>query len=329
MRVSTTRRLPVVGVSTVGCTASPPAPATTTTSGWPTSAPPSPRPRGGAAAGSAARRHRRADALAAGELATARRRTPPRRVAGSVVLRGTAAGGTPAATPTGPAPTWPWSAGPRHLGASLVDTLVGDVAGDGAGSPGDTVRYTLTVANVGGLPLPASRAVPAPARDVRPRLGHDPRRRTVSRAEGEAPVPPRRPRRRLRRGELDVVAALPFAGRLRAHRGAGQRGGHGHRRRADRRPGPARCRRPDAHLRCRAVSEPDGLPLRPAGDRPRRQRRRLRRGTRSRYSLAVSSVGALAVHRVGVTVRFPPARRSAGSVTTTAGHRRRRGAASP
>lgn len=53
---------------------------------------------------------------------------------------------------------------PAALGASLVDTLVGDVGGDGAVSPGDTVRYTLTVRNTGGLPLTGvAGTLPVPA----------------------------------------------------------------------------------------------------------------------------------------------------------------------
>ena len=53
---------------------------------------------------------------------------------------------------------------PAVLGASLVDALVGDVGNDGAVSPGDTVRYTLTVRNAGGLALTGvSGSVPVPA----------------------------------------------------------------------------------------------------------------------------------------------------------------------
>lgn len=53
---------------------------------------------------------------------------------------------------------------PAVLGASLVDALVGDVGDDGAVSPGDTVRYTLTVRNGGGLALTGvTGSVPVPA----------------------------------------------------------------------------------------------------------------------------------------------------------------------
>ena len=39
------------------------------------------------------------------------------------------------------------------LSAILVDTLQTDVGGDGQVSPGDTVRYTITISNHGGQPL--------------------------------------------------------------------------------------------------------------------------------------------------------------------------------
>jgi RHS repeat-associated protein/uncharacterized repeat protein (TIGR01451 family) len=39
------------------------------------------------------------------------------------------------------------------MSATLVDTLQSDVAGDGLVSPGDTVRYTLSISNHGGQPL--------------------------------------------------------------------------------------------------------------------------------------------------------------------------------
>ena len=97
-------------------------------------------------------------------------------------------------------------------------------------------------------------------RHDRPRHVGDDRRRSL------APGDLRRPGRGPDADERDEAAG-PGRGRRRRHR-----------RRADRRSGAARCRRPDAHVRRRAVSEPDGLPLRPAGDRPRRQRRRVRRG---------------------------------------------------
>ncbi|HET9347339.1 MAG TPA: RHS repeat-associated core domain-containing protein [Candidatus Limnocylindrales bacterium] len=42
---------------------------------------------------------------------------------------------------------------PATLSAILVDTLLTDVSGDGQVSPGDTVRYTLTISNQGGQPL--------------------------------------------------------------------------------------------------------------------------------------------------------------------------------
>ena len=42
---------------------------------------------------------------------------------------------------------------PATLSAILVDTLQTDVGGDGQVSPGDTVRYALTITNHGGQPL--------------------------------------------------------------------------------------------------------------------------------------------------------------------------------
>ena len=218
MRVTTTRELPVVGVSTVGSAAMPAGTsgdydlrlanlgsadasalavaATADTAALPVTGAPT--------------------ALDAGELATARTSySAPAASSGSVVLRGTAA--------------WKDARGnvyglsgsdlvvarqlPAVLSASLVDTLVGDVAGDGAVSPGDTVRYTLTVANRGGLTLRGvSGRVPVPANaTVVAGSGAVPDGGSVSLAGGEATFSlPDIAGAASRRLVFDVVVAQPF-----------------------------------------------------------------------------------------------------------------------
>ncbi len=168
-RVTTTRELPVVGISTVGSAAIPAG----------ASADYDLRlAHLGSAAASALEVKAAADTaplpvtgaptlLGAGELATARTTyAAPVGSTGSVVLRGTAG--------------WKDARGntyglsgsdlaierqlPATLSASLDDALTVDVAGDGAVSPGDTVRYTLTIANRGGVALAGvTGRVPAPA----------------------------------------------------------------------------------------------------------------------------------------------------------------------
>lgn len=96
------------------------------------------------------------DALAAGERATARTTyAAPTGSSGTMVLRGTATwqdarGNTYGASGT----TLPVVRQlPADLLATLDDSLLRDLDGDAAVSPGDTVRYALTVRNRGGQPL--------------------------------------------------------------------------------------------------------------------------------------------------------------------------------
>ena len=167
--VTTTRQLPVVGISTVG---------------------PDALPAGatgdydvkladvGSADASGVQVKATADtapltltgapaALAAGELATAHTTyAAPAGSSGTVVLRGTASWSDARGNHYGVTGSDLSVARqvPAALGATLVDDLVGDVGGDGAVSPGDTVRYTLTVRNRGGLALQGvTGTVPAPA----------------------------------------------------------------------------------------------------------------------------------------------------------------------
>ncbi|MEO5662756.1 MAG: RHS repeat-associated core domain-containing protein [Nocardioides sp.] len=154
--------------------------------------------------------------LAAGELATARTSyAAPAASSGSVVLRGTAAWNDARGN------TYGLSGSdlaierqlPATVSASLVDALVGDVAGDGAVSPGDTVRYTLTVANRGGLALTGvTGRVPVPANaTLIPGSGTTPDGGTVSLASGEATFTlPNIAGSTTRRVVFDVLVAQPF-----------------------------------------------------------------------------------------------------------------------
>lgn len=218
MRVTTTRELPVVGVSTVG---SPGIPAGSSADYDLKLA------NLGSVEASALEVEAAADTapltvtgaptgLAAGELATARTSyTAPAGSSGTVVLRGTAA--------------WQDARGntyglsgsdlalerqlPAALSASLVDTLAVDVADDGAVSPGDTVRYTLTVANRGGLPLTGvTGRVPFPADATAvPGSGAAPDGGTVSLDGGEVAFTlPDIAGSSSRRVVFDVVVAQPF-----------------------------------------------------------------------------------------------------------------------
>lgn len=158
VHTGTTRQLPVVGISTTGATAIPAGTSSdyalglanlgsVTASALEITATADQAPL--AVAGAPAE-------LAAGELAEAHTTyAAPAASRGTLVLRGTAA--------------WTDARGneygvtgsdlavdrqvPASLGASLTDALHTDVAGDGVVSPGDTLRYTVTVRNGGGLPL--------------------------------------------------------------------------------------------------------------------------------------------------------------------------------
>lgn len=107
------------------------------------------------------------DALAAGERATARTTyAAPTGSSGTMVLRGTATwqdarGNTYGASGT----TLPVVRQlPADLLATLDDSLLRDLDGDAAVSPGDTVRYALTVRNRGGQPLTGvAGSLPVPA----------------------------------------------------------------------------------------------------------------------------------------------------------------------
>lgn len=217
-RVTTTRELPVVGVSTVGSATIPAG----SSADYEIKL-----ANHGSAGASALETKATANATAlsvteaptaldAGELATARTSyAAPAAGSGSVILRGTAA--------------WQDARGnayglsgsdlaverqlPATLSATLVDALVGDVAGDGAVSPGDTVRYTLTVANRGGVTLAGvSGRVPAPAdATLVAGSGATPDGGTVSLAGGEATFTlPNIAGSATRRVVFDVVVAQPF-----------------------------------------------------------------------------------------------------------------------
>ena len=168
-RVSTTRQLPVVAVSTVGAEAVPAG----TSADYDLrlanlgSVDASDLGVEAFAGGSALAVTAAPSGLAAGGVEQAATTyAAPAGSSGTVVLRGTAVwkdarGNTYGAT--GSDLTVERQV-PAVLGASLVDALVGDVGNDGAVSPGDTVRYTLTVRNAGGLALTGvSGSVPVPA----------------------------------------------------------------------------------------------------------------------------------------------------------------------
>jgi RHS repeat-associated protein/uncharacterized repeat protein (TIGR01451 family) len=218
LRVTTTRELPVVGVSTVGAPAIPAG----------TSADYDLKLANlGSTDATALEVEAAADtasldvtgaptALAAGELSTARTSyTAPAGSSGSVVLRGTAAwqdarGNTYGLSGSGLTVERQL---PAALSASLVDTLVGDAAGDGAVSPGDTVRYTLTVANRGGLALAGvTGRVPVPANaTLVPGSGATPDGGTVSLDDGEATFTlPDIAGSASRRVVFEVIVAQPF-----------------------------------------------------------------------------------------------------------------------
>lgn len=218
LRVTTTRELPVVGISTVGSAAIPAG----------TSADYDVKVANlGSADASALELDATADtapltltgapsALGAGELAAAHTSyAAPAASSGTVLLRGTAAWQDARGNTYG-------LAGsdllverqlPATLSASLVDTLVGDVAGDGAVSPGDTVRYTLTVANRGGLALPGvTGRVPVPAdTTLVSGSGSTPDGGSLSLAGGEATFTlPDIAGAASRRVVFDVLVAQPF-----------------------------------------------------------------------------------------------------------------------
>ena len=220
MRVTSVRELPVVGVSTVGSSGIPAGTsadydvklanlgsADASDLEVKATADTTPLALTGAPTG-----------LGAGELATARTSyAAPAASSGTVVLRGTAG--------------WKDARGntyglsgsslsverqlPATLNASLVDTLVGDVGGDGAVSPGDTVRYTLTVANRGGLSLAGvAGEVPVSANaTLVPGSGATPDGGSVTIADGKAAFTlPAIAGASSRRVVFDVVVAQPFPG---------------------------------------------------------------------------------------------------------------------
>ena len=199
----------------------------------------------------------RRPASAPGELATARTTyAAPAASSGTVVLRGTAGLEGRPRQRLRARPARPLSVErqlPATLAATLVDTLVGDV---GRRRRGLARRHRALHAHrrqprraVRSPAWPASVPVPANA-DARRRLRVGPRRRHgrhrrrrhggASRCPTIAGAASRR--RRLRRRRR---AAVPE--RRRAHRGAGHGLGDGLDAVPDRRPGPARVGRPDAH----------------------------------------------------------------------------------
>ncbi|WP_299927059.1 RHS repeat-associated core domain-containing protein [uncultured Nocardioides sp.] len=102
---------------------------------------------------------------------------------------------------------------PAALGASLTDALHVDQAGDNVVSPGDTVRYAVTVRNSGGQPLTGvSGTLPVPAgSSFVPGSGRTPDGGSIDIADGTASFSlPDIPGGATRLVTVDVVVDQPF-----------------------------------------------------------------------------------------------------------------------
>ena len=157
-QTSTTRQLPVVGVSTTGAATM----AAGTTEDYRVrlagigSADVASLTTRATADGSPLTLTGAPDALAAGELVEATTSyAAPDGSSGPIAIRGEATWQDARGNTYGPSGSTRdvVRLAPAQLRAQLTDALLTDVGGDGVASPGDVLRYTLTVRNGGGIPL--------------------------------------------------------------------------------------------------------------------------------------------------------------------------------